>query len=135
VPIAERRRKALLEIARMKKAGQPAAPVVVEGRGIAASFWVKAWCDNLESCQDYANRLPRGRSYVRNGSVIDLRIGPREVRAKVIGSQIDSILIAIKPLAAAAWTSICVDCAGRVDFLVDDEDLSCNVGRQARCEP
>jgi hypothetical protein len=51
--------------------------------------------------------------------VIDLRIGPREARAKVIGSEIDSILIAIKPLAAAAWTSICVDCAGRVDFLVE----------------
>ncbi len=119
VPVAERRRKALLEIARMKKAGQPAAPVVIEGRKIAASFWGKAWCDNLERYQDYANRLPRGRSYVRNGSVIDLRIGPREVRAKVIGSQIYSILIAIKPLPAAAWTSICADCAGRVDSLVE----------------
>src|SRR5271166_943413 len=119
VPVAERRRKALLEIARMRKAGQPAAPVVIEGRKIAASFWGKAWCDNLESYQDYANRLPRGRSYVRNGSVIDLRIDPREVRAKVIGSEIYAILITIKPLPAAAWTSICADCAGRVDSLVE----------------
>jgi uncharacterized Zn finger protein len=115
VPVAERRRKALLEIARMRKAGQPPAPVVIEGRKIAASFWGKAWCENLESYQDFANRLPRGRSYVCNGSVIDLRIGPREVRAKVIGSQIYSILIAIKP----AWMSICADCAGRVDSLVE----------------
>lgn len=119
VPVAERRRKALLEIARLKKAGEPVAPVVVEGRQIAASFWGKAWCDNLESYQDYANRLPRGRSYVRNGLVIDLRIGPREVRAKVIGSEIYSILITIKPLAAAAWTSIRADCAGRIDSLVE----------------
>ena len=119
VPVAERRKKAAREIARLKKAGQNVAPVVVEGRKIAASFWGKAWCDNLESYQDYANRVERGRSYVRNGAVIDLRIGPREVRAKVIGSEIYAILITIKPLPAAAWTSICADCAGRVDSLVE----------------
>ena len=119
VPVAERRKKAAREIARLKKAGQNVAPVVIEGRKIASSFWGKAWCDNLESYQDYANRVERGRSYVRNGAVIDLRIGPREVRAKVIGSEIYSILITIKPLLAAAWTSICADCAGRVDSLVE----------------
>ena len=119
VPVSERRKKAAREIARLKKAGQNVAPVVVEGRKIAASFWGKAWCDNLESYQDYANRVERGRSYVRNGAVIDLRIGPREVRAKVIGSEIYAILITIKPLPAAAWTSICADCAGRVDSLVE----------------
>jgi hypothetical protein len=113
VPVAERRKKAAREIARLKKAGQTVTPVVVEGRKIAASFWGKAWCDNLESYQDYANRVERGRSYVRNGAVIDLRIGPREVRAKVIGSEIYSILITIKPLPSMAWTSICADCAGR----------------------
>jgi len=119
VPVAERRKKAAREIARLKKAGQMVAPVVVEGRKIAASFWGKAWCDNLESYRDYAYRVERGRSYVRNGAVIDLRIGPREVRAKVIGSEIYSILITIKPLPTAAWTSICADCAGRVDSLVE----------------
>ncbi len=119
VPVSERRKKAAREIARLKKAGQKVAPVVVEGRKIAASFWGKAWCDNLESYQDYAYRVERGRSYVRNGAVIDLRISPREVRAKVIGSEIYAILITIKPLPAAAWASICADCAGRVDSLVE----------------
>jgi uncharacterized Zn finger protein len=119
VPVAERRKKAAREIARLKKGGQTVAPVVVEGRKIAASFWGKAWCDNLESYRDYAYRVERGRSYVRNGAVIDLRIGPREVRAKVIGSEIYAILITIKPLPAAAWASICADCAGRVDSLVE----------------
>ena len=69
VPVAERRKKAAREIARLKKAGQNVAPVVVEGRKIAASFWGKAWCDNLENYQDYAYRVERGRSYVRNGAV------------------------------------------------------------------
>ena len=119
VPVAERRRNALLEIARLKKAGKPVAPVVVEGRNIATTFWGKAWCDNLESYQDYANRLPRGRTYVRNGSVIDLRIGPREVTAKVSGSEIYSARISIEALPAGTWKSICADCAGRIASLVE----------------
>jgi uncharacterized Zn finger protein len=119
VPAAARRQKAAREIARLKKSGQTIAPVVIEGRKIAESFWGKAWCDNLESYRDYENRLPRGRNYVRNGSVVDLRIGSREVRATVVGSAIYSVLITIKPLPAAAWTSICADCAGRVDSLVE----------------
>jgi uncharacterized Zn finger protein len=119
VPVAERRRKAAREIARLKKADNPVAPVVVEGSTIATTFWGKAWCDNLEAYGDYANRLPRGRSYVRNGSVIDLWIGPREVTAKVSGSEIYSVRITIEALPIAAWTSICADCAGRVASLVE----------------
>ncbi|MDQ6701914.1 MAG: hypothetical protein M3Z96_01805 [Pseudomonadota bacterium] len=119
VPVAERRRNALLEFARLKKAGHPAAPVVVEGSKIATTFWGKAWCDNLEAYGDYANRLPRGRTYVCNGSVIDLSIGPREVTAKVSGSEIYSVRITIEALPIAAWKSICADCAGRVASLVE----------------
>ena len=59
---------------KLRKKGHPVAPVTIEGRTIATTFWGKAWCDNLESYRDYENRLPRGRTYVRNGSVIDLQI-------------------------------------------------------------
>ncbi|MGH6830607.1 MAG: SWIM zinc finger family protein, partial [Methylocella sp.] len=111
--------QAAQEIARLKKAGKPVAPVVVEGRTIATTFWGKAWCDNLENYQDYANRLPRGRTYVRNGLVIDLWIGPREVTAKVSGAEIYSVRITIEALPIAAWKSICADCAGRVASLVE----------------
>ncbi|MFZ0506984.1 MAG: hypothetical protein WBE80_00855 [Methylocella sp.] len=119
VPVADRRRKAAREIARLRKAGKPVAPVVVEGRAIATTFWGKAWCDNLEAYGDYANRLPRGRTYVRNGSVIDLWIGPREVTAKVSGSEIYSVRITFEALPAGTWKSICADCAGRVASLVE----------------
>ena len=74
VPVAERRRKAEREMQKLRKKGRPVSPVVVEGRTIARTFWGKAWCDNLERYSDYSNRLPRGRTYVRNGSVLDLQI-------------------------------------------------------------
>lgn len=74
VSVAERRAKAAGEVRKLAQSGRNIRPVHVEGRTIARTFWGKAWCDNLESYSDYANRLPRGRSYVRNGSVCDLHI-------------------------------------------------------------
>ncbi len=77
--------------ARWRSAGRramPVSPVVIEGRTIVKTFWGKAWCENLERYSDFANRLPRGRTYVRNGSVIDLQIAPGEIKALVSGSEI-----------------------------------------------
>ena len=88
VSVAQRRRKAASEMAKLKKKGHPLSPVVVEGRTIVKTFWGKAWCENLERYSDFENRLPRGRTYVRNGSVIDLQIAPGEIKALVCGSDI-----------------------------------------------
>jgi len=88
VRTAERRRKAESASAKAKKAGATLSPIAPSRGAIAKTFWGKAWCDNLERYSDYANRLPRGRTYVRNGSVIDLAIGPGEVRAQVVGSDL-----------------------------------------------
>jgi hypothetical protein len=74
VSVAERRLQALREMDKRRKKGTVVSPVTVEGRTIVKTFWGKSWCDNLERYSDFANRLPRGRTYVRNGSVIDLQI-------------------------------------------------------------
>ena len=62
VPVAEKRRQAERKLAKLKKQGQSVAPVTIEGRTIAKSFWGKSWCTNLERYSDYENRLPRGRT-------------------------------------------------------------------------
>jgi uncharacterized Zn finger protein len=119
VSVAERRRRAAREMEKLRKTGHPVAPVIIAGRTIAATFWGKAWCDNLEGYRDYENRLPRGRSYVRNGSVVDLQIGPREVKAIVSGSSIYHVTVSIGAVVKAQWRSICKDCAGGIDSLVE----------------
>src|SRR6186713_714856 len=96
VPVAKRRAQAAREVTRRVKAGEAVSPVVIEGRNIATTFWGKAWCTNLESYGDYESRLPRGRTYVRNGSVVDLQIGPLEVTAMVSGSELYKVKISIK---------------------------------------
>jgi len=119
VPVAERRRKAEREVAKLRKKGHPVAPVRIEGRAIATTAWGQAWCHNLESYRNYESRLPRGRTYVRNGSVIDLQIGPCEIKALVSGSSVYKVTIGITSLPAARWRSICADCSGRIDSLVE----------------
>ena len=92
---------------------------MIEGRTIAGTFWGEAWCDNLERYSDFANRLPRGRAYVRNGSVVDLQIAKGEVAAMVAGSDLYKIKIVIAPVRNARWKAICRDCAGSIDSLVE----------------
>jgi uncharacterized Zn finger protein len=119
VSAAERRRKALKEMAKLAKKGSPVSPVIVDGRAIAKTFWGKAWCENLEHYSDYANRLPRGRTYVRNGSVIDLQISPGEIKALVSGSSIYKVAVKVAPVSKARWQAICTDCAGAIDSLIE----------------
>jgi uncharacterized Zn finger protein len=102
-----------------KKSGQPAAPVEIEGRAIATTVWGKAWCDNLERYQDFANRLPRGRTYVRNGSVVDLQIDAGTVRAHVSGSELYRVEVSIAKVASPHWKKLVADCAGQIDSLVE----------------
>ena len=119
VPVAERRKRAAKEIEKLRKKGYCVAPIVIEGRKIARRFWGKAWCDNLERYSDFANRLPRGRAYVGNGSVIDLRIVRGKVEALVSGSEIYKVKIGIAVAAPPRWKAICADCAGSVGSLIE----------------
>ena len=119
VPVAARRRKAEREMEKLRKKGAVLLPVKIEGRQIARTFWGKAWCDNLESYRDYENRLPRGRTYVRNGSVVDLQIARREVTAIVSGSKIYKVKVSIGNMGPARWKTLCTDCSGGIDSLVE----------------
>src|SRR4051794_35806187 len=119
IPVARRRANGLREAQRLAGKGKQLLPVKIDGRAIATTFWGKAWCDNLESYSDFANRLPRGRSYVRNGSVVDLQIKPGKVTALVSGSELYEVEIDIAPLPAKEWESIKARCAGQVGSLVE----------------
>ena len=117
--VAQQRKNAEKKVAQLRKAGHGLSPVVIEGPKIVSSFWGKSWCGNLEQYSDYTNRLPRGRSYVRHGSVIDLQIAKGEITAQVNGSSLYRIRITIQPLAAKAWTDICRDCATSIDSMIE----------------
>jgi uncharacterized Zn finger protein len=84
---AEKLRKAEKTKAALAKKGITLEPVLVNGREIARTWWGKTWSQNLERYADYENRVPRGRTYVRSGAVLDLKIIPNTITAMVSGSR------------------------------------------------
>jgi uncharacterized Zn finger protein len=119
VPVAQRRANAAKEVAKLLKRGQEVLPVKIAGRKIVRTFWGESWCKNLERYSDLANRLPRGRTYVRNGSVVHLEIKPGEVAALVSGSSLYEIKITIAALPSAAWKAIGGRCAGQIASVIE----------------
>ena len=119
VPVAARQRMAEKEAAKAKKSGASFSGIEPHRGTTAKTFWGKAWCDNLEAYSDYANRLPRGRTYVRNGSVIHLSIAHGEVQARVMGSSLYTVAVKVSPVAAPHWQAIGKDCSGSIDSLVE----------------
>lgn len=105
------------KIAREGKLKVLAAPQ--KNRKLANTFWGKAWCDQLESHSDYEYRLPRGRSYLRQGNVYNLSIEAGTVSATVAGSSLYEVAVTINPLASDDWQQIKDDCAGQVGSLLD----------------
>lgn len=119
VSVRQRRAQAQVKMNSLRKKGVDIQPVEIEGRKIAKTFWGEAWCDHLESFSDYANRLPRGRTYVRNGSVCHLEINQGEILAKVAGSELYNIRIQIKTLPQKKWSAIKTRCSGQVGSLLE----------------
>ena len=119
VPVAERRRQAARKTKELSKRGHICQPIIIEGRTIGRSLWARAWCDNLEAYSDYDNRLPRGRTYVRNGSVVDLSIEQGKVSALVSGSEMYTVAVTVQALEPASWRVIVQECAGQIGSLVE----------------
>lgn len=119
VPVAERRRQAARKTKELSKRGHICQPIIIEGRTIGRSLWARAWCDNLEAYSDYDNRLPRGRTYVRNGSVVDLSIEQGKVSALVSGSEMYTVAVTVQALEPASWRAIVQECAGQIGSLVE----------------
>ncbi len=119
--VGERIRKAEAVRKRLEKKGETLSPVVISGRGleICTSWWGKAWCRNLERYHDFENRLPRGRSYVRHGSVIDLGVQPGLVTAQVCGTRLYQVRVHIKPLGSERWRSLVEECAGEIGSVIE----------------
>lgn len=119
VPVGERRAKAEKQLKKRLKKGQEAQPVEIDGTTIARTFWGKGWCKHLESFSDYSNRLPRGRTYARNGSVCHLDIQSGRVEALVAGSSLYTVTITIKTLRPGLWKGIKERCAGQIGSMLE----------------
>jgi uncharacterized Zn finger protein len=119
VPVAQRRAKALRKVKQLRKKGMEIEPIEIQGTKIANTFWGAAWCKHLEQFSDFENRLPRGRTYARNGSVVHLSITQGHVEAMVAGSELYHVNIRIAPLTSAKWKHVRQQCAGQIGSMLE----------------
>jgi|688.fasta_scaffold61145_2 uncharacterized Zn finger protein len=119
VSVAQKRAKAAKEMQKLAKNGLKITPVNIAGRKITTTFWGDAWCTNLEGYSDFVNRLPRGRTYVRNGSVVHMSIEEGLILAYVSGSELYKVKIKIKPLAKDQWERLKRESAGKMGTLIE----------------
>ena len=119
VPVAKRRARAAREMKKLLNQGMKIEPIEIQGRKIARTFWGEAWCNHLEKFSDYQNRLPRGRTYARNGSVCHLSISKGRIEAIVSGSELYKIDIDITPLSTNKWKHVRQQCAGQIGSMLE----------------
>ncbi len=119
VPVHVRRQRAEREATSAAAGGAALEPVFIEGRKIAHTPWGTAWCRHIEGFHDFSNRLPRGRTYARNGSVIDLKIERGSIKALVMGSSLYNASVAIRPCPEDRWKALVSTCAGSISSMVE----------------
>lgn len=119
ISVAEKREKAAKALEKLKKQDPAIEPVIIEGRTLAKNWWGKAWNKNLESYADYSNRIGRGKSYVKNNAILDLKISKGKVTARVQGSRPRpyEVAIRIETLSGEKWEKITALCNHRLDSL------------------
>ena len=119
IPVAKRREQAKRKIEKLKKKGKKIEPVEISGRIIAKKFWGKQWCKHLETFADFSNRLPRGRTYARNGSICHLEIKQGSIKALVNGNDLYNVELKITPLMPSHWKKIKAKCSGQIHSLLE----------------
>ncbi|MBI9089097.1 MAG: hypothetical protein JEZ12_07770 [Desulfobacterium sp.] len=119
VSVAEKRAKTEKKLKQLKKKNPGIAPIEITGRKLAESWWGISWNKNLESYADFSNRIGRGRSYVRHGAVLDLKIEEGKILSLVQGSTARpyKVEISIKKLKPKVWETIVQACKGEIGSL------------------
>jgi len=116
--VAKKKARAALRLKQLIADGETLEPAVTKGTKVASTFWGQAWNRNLERYQVYENRLPGGRSYARNGAVVDLKVEEGCIHALVSGAELYTVRINIKPLDKERWKDLKSQCSGHITSLV-----------------
>ncbi len=105
-------------LAELQAAGEELHPVANTTRKLAANFWGSAWMRHLARCEAGGLCLAPGRSLLRHGCVLDLRIAPGLIAAKVSAEELYELQLRVAPLEEVALESLRTACYGRIDSQV-----------------
>lgn len=119
VRVKKRRESAESIAARLTEEGEVLESAIAHGKAIASSFWGRAWCRAVEDWQDYESRLPAGRSLLKNGGVIDLKLSENLARAQVVSDRLYQVQIRFSGVEEERLDALRNACAGKLTSLID----------------
>ncbi|HAI86385.1 MAG TPA: hypothetical protein DCL63_05270, partial [Firmicutes bacterium] len=84
---------------------------------LAETRWAKRWTAALDSL-GWSSRLQRGRTYARQGNVLEVKVRPGRIDARVQGSRSRPyrVTINIEPLSDADWDKAALAMAEHASF-------------------
>lgn len=119
VRVAKRKESAAETAKRLEAEGEILTPAKAHGKAIANSFWGRSWCKAIEGWNDYESRLPAGRSLLKNGGVIDLRIEENLVTAKVVADRLYEVRIFFRKQDEERLAELKKHLTGKLTSLID----------------
>ncbi len=102
----------------LRAAGEEPQPVVGRSRALASHFWGKAWMRHLAACESGGLNLAPGRMLLRHGCVLDVRVAPGLIRARVSTQRLEELELRLAPLDEERVEELRRHCQGRIDSLV-----------------
>lgn len=93
-------------------------PVVGSSRKLAEHFWGSAWMKHLARCESGGLCLAPGRTLLRHGCVLDIRLAPGAIRAIVSAQELYEVELRLEPLTDEQQEMLRGICSGHIDSLV-----------------
>ena len=102
-----------------KTLGRKLEPIILTSSKLATSWWGIMWNKNLERYATFSNRIGRGKTYVRNGLVIDFQIKYGEVNAYVQGTRKApyKVTVSIDNINSKIVEKIKLSCQGKIETM------------------
>ncbi len=116
--VAQLGKLAAERLAALRAEGEELHPVVNTTRKLAANFWGSAWMKHLALCEAGGLCLAPGRTLLRHGCVLDLRISAGCITAKVSADEIYDVHLSVKPFELEQIDELKSVCSGKIDSLV-----------------
>ena len=127
---ADLKKLAAGRLAELQAEGLELHPVANSSRKLAAHFWGSAWMKQLALCESGGMCLAPGRTLLRHGCVLDVRITPGCITALVSADELYEVELHISPLEGEQLEALSHNCGNHINSLlsllegkVDDDVL------------
>ncbi len=117
--VAEVHRRAMFFSEKLTSEGVSLQPVSSSKKAIATTFWGQAWNKNISKYSYFSDQLTPGRTLLRHGSVIDLKVSNGVIRALVAGSSLYDVEIKAETLPLDQWNTLVESAMGDIATLSD----------------